>query len=306
MTPEIEKAISYCCTSITKGSKSFSLAARLFPQETREAAFCLYGWCRHCDDEIDALNSIDKIERLHQLKQKTLSCFTDAPQSEPVFVAFQYLVQKYAIPQHYPLELLEGMGMDVKGHTYETLDDLRLYCYRVAGTVGLMMSHVMGLSDERALENACDLGTAMQLTNIARDIREDFDMGRIYLPRLWMKESGLSEKNLLVDTHRPALVNLIKRLLSEADRFYRSGDEGLKFLSIPMALSIASARHVYAEIGRRVLRRGASAWDTRTIVPLGRKLLVMLRGIVQVLMSVPSRVGRSRVNVPIKKIWSFQ
>lgn len=301
----VDQAIEACREAITKGSKSFSLAARLFPKDTREAAFCLYGWCRRCDDDIDSAGG-DKLARLNELKEKTIACYSDRAMTDPVFVAFQFVVKKYAIPRHYPLELLEGMAMDVRGDRYETLDDLKLYCYRVAGTVGLMMTHIMGLSHEKALKNACDLGTAMQLTNIARDIRDDFEMGRIYLPMAWMKEAGLNAQQLMAAESRDALVFLVKRLLGEADTLYRSGDEGLKYLAFGAALPIASARRIYAEIGRRVLARGKFAWDSRTVVSLARKIMVLLHGIVQVVLSIPSRLWAPWKPVPITSLWRFR
>ena len=175
---------------IQKGSKSFSLAARLFEPATRDAAFFLYGWCRYCDDQVDQVGaSVDQRElaaRLQALKDNTAAAFSLTPQQEPVFIALQYIVHRYGIPSHYALELIEGMAMDVRATQYASLKELLLYCYRVAGTVGLMMAHVMGLRDEAALKHAADLGIAMQLTNIARDIVEDASMGRIYLPSPWL------------------------------------------------------------------------------------------------------------------------
>ena len=107
-------------------------------------------------------------------------------------MALQYIVRRYGIPAHYASELIEGMAMDVRGIRYANLRELLLYCYRVAGTVGLMMSHVMGLRDESALKHAADLGIAMQLTNIARDVTEDASMGRIYLPLDWLDEANIA------------------------------------------------------------------------------------------------------------------
>ena len=177
MTPQVRAALRECRWMIQKGSKSFSLAARLFDPATRDAAFFLYGWCRYCDDQVDQAGAPVTPEeldgRLQALKDNTTAAFSSAPQQEPVFVALQYIVRRHGIPEHYALELIEGMAMDVRATRYASLQDLVLYCYRVAGTVGLMMAHVMGLRDEAALKHAADLGIAMQLTNIARDIVED-------------------------------------------------------------------------------------------------------------------------------------
>src|SRR5512144_754845 len=134
MTPQIQAALDECRGIITKGSKSFSLAARLFDPETRDAAVFLYGWCRYCDDQVDeagkAANRDELDRRIQALKEKTISAFSLDTQQEPVFVALQYIVHRYAVPSHYALELIEGMSMDVRGTRYETLQELSLYCYR--------------------------------------------------------------------------------------------------------------------------------------------------------------------------------
>ena len=140
MSPEIKAALEQCRWMIRKGSKSFSLAAKLFDSDTRDAAFFLYGWCRYCDDQIDEAGKTENQEelakRVKALKENTISAFSFAQQREPVFVALQYIVHRYGIPAHYALELIEGMAMDARGTRYDTLKELLLYCYRVAGTVG--------------------------------------------------------------------------------------------------------------------------------------------------------------------------
>jgi 15-cis-phytoene synthase len=307
MSDEVKTALEQCRWMIRKGSKSFSLAARLFDAETRDAAFFLYGWCRFCDDQVDeasqSLNQNELDRRLGELKEKTASAFSLEPQQEPVFVALQYIAHRYAIPSHYALELIEGMGMDVRGTRYPTFNDLLLYCYRVAGTVGLMMSHVMGLRDELALKHAADLGIAMQLTNIARDITEDAAMGRIYLPLDWLSEADIDPDTIAAPPHRENLAALTARLLGKADRFYASGDAGLWHLSFRSACAVAAARHVYAEIGALLKKRGARAWNQRGYVTGGRKLWVVLRGLAQVAASMPSRVVKPWSPAPIRMVW---
>src|SRR5512144_2881560 len=223
MTPQIQAALDECRGIITKGSKSFSLAARLFDPETRDAAFFLYGWCRYCDDQIDDTGKTENQEelakRVKALKDNTHSAFSFARQREPVFVALQYIVHRYGIPVHYALELIEGMSMDARVTRYSTLKELLLYCYRVAGTVGLMMTHVMGVRDERALRHAADLGIAMQLTNIARDIIEDAEMGRVYIPLAWLCEAEIEPGEIAAPQHREKLAMLTLRLRHEAERY---------------------------------------------------------------------------------------
>jgi len=309
LTPEVRAALNDCRDIITKGSKSFSLAAKLFEPEIRDAAVFLYGWCRYCDDQVDdASNSSDRVEldaRLQALKDKTASAFSFEPQSEPVFIALQHIVHRYAIPAHYALELIEGMAMDVRGTRYATLRELSLYCYRVAGTVGLMMSHVMGLRDESALRHAADLGIAMQLTNIARDITEDAAMGRIYLPLAWLDEAKIPLERINAPEQRDKLAMLSLRLLNEANRYYRSGDAGLWHLSFRSACAVSAARHVYSEIGALLVKRGAHAWDERTYVTGARKLWVVLRGVLSLVRSVPARLFQPWSPSALRIIWKY-
>jgi phytoene synthase len=307
LTPQIMAALDVCRWMIQKGSKSFSLAARLFDPATRDAAFFLYGWCRYCDDQVDQVGaSVDRSElntRLEALKENTAAAFSFTPQQEPVFIALQYIVHRYGIPSHYALELIEGMGMDVRATQYASLKELLLYCYRVAGTVGLMMAHVMGLRDEAALKYAADLGIAMQLTNIARDIVEDASMGRIYLPAVWLAEAKIAPEEIAAPENREKLAMLTLRLLREAERYYRSGDEGLWHLSFRSACAVAAARNVYAEIGALLLQKGARAWDERTYVTGARKIRVVLRGILSLLGSAPARLFKPWSPVPLRVIW---
>jgi phytoene synthase len=307
MTPEVKAALEECRWMIQKGSKSFSLAARLFDAPTRDAAFFLYGWCRYCDDQVDQANTTtDRSElaaRLKALKENTVAAFSFTPQREPVFVALQYIAHRYGIPSHYALELIEGMAMDVRATRYTNLKELLVYCYRVAGTVGLMMAHVMGLRDEAALKHAADLGIAMQLTNIARDIVEDASMGRVYLPGAWLDEAQIVPEEIAALKNRHKLAMLTLRLLREADRYYRSGDAGLWHLSFRSACAVAAARNVYAEIGALLLQKGARAWDERTYVTGARKVRVVWRGILTLLGSVPARLFKPWSPAPLRIVW---
>jgi phytoene synthase len=309
MSPEVKAALEQCRWMIKKGSKSFSLAAKLFDPETRDAAFFLYGWCRYCDDQIDDAEKTENQEelakRVKALKENTTAAFSFAPQREPVFVALQYIVHRYGIPAHYASELIEGMAMDARGTRYGTLKELLLYCYRVAGTVGLMMSHVMGLRDECALKHAADLGIAMQLTNVARDITEDAAMGRIYLPLNWLQEAQIPAAEVAAPEYRERLAMLSLRLLREADRYYRSGDAGLWHLSFRSACAVSAARQVYSEIGSLLLRRGIRAWDQRTYATGLLKVWVVMRGVLSLLRSVPGRLSRPWSPAPLRMVWKY-
>jgi 15-cis-phytoene synthase len=257
---------------IEKGSKSFAGAARLFDNETRESAYMLYAWCRHCDDEIDDQDlgfnrpehsTVPQRERLARLEAKTRAAIAGEA-SDPVFEALARVTAKHQIPARYPLELIEGFRMDVEGRHYATAQDTLTYCYHVAGVVGVMMAMIMGVRDAANLNRASDLGIAFQLTNIARDVVADAQAGRVYLPADWLAEAGLTAADIADPSRREAVFAVAKRLLDEADRYYHSARYGLPALPVRAALAIAAARRIYRQIGFLVRKRGPHAWDTRT------------------------------------------
>lgn len=289
-----EQIIDHATQAINVGSKSFAAAAKLFDERTRQSAVMLYAWCRHCDDLIDGQtlghNQLDGDRttgeaRLAQLVDLTERAYGGEPMSDPAFAAFQQVVQRHRIPREYPLEHLAGFRMDVQGYQYQTLDDTLLYCYRVAGVVGLMMARVMGAEAEATLDRACDLGLAFQLTNIARDIVEDAQIGRVYLPADWLVEAGIPADEVGLPRHRAALARLAARLVDLAEPYYQSASQGLRDLPLRSAWAIATAHGVYRQIGIEVKARGAAAWDTRVSTSRAQKLQFLLGGAVLALAS---------------------
>ncbi len=282
---ERDPVLDYCQEAIEQGSKSFAGAARLFDAATRESAVLLYAWCRYCDDAVDGerlgrrtgIPGGDVKERLDWLQRTTRAALRGDEPAHPAFAGLQRVVRRHAIPDRYPLELIEGFAMDVAGRSNPEIADLCEYCYHVAGVVGMMMASVMGVREPVALHRASDLGLALQMTNIARDVIEDAQVGRVYLPLAWLAQEGLCAADVLDPARRPALARVVRRLLAEADRYYHSGGRGLAWLPFRSAWAVAAARRVYRAIGRGVLSRGASAWDERVVVPRRRKLALMAR-----------------------------
>jgi phytoene synthase len=265
----------------------------------------LYAWCRYCDDQIDnqelGFNSRPQSAEatwavLEKLREKTRAAIDNAPGDDPIFEGLRYVLSKNQIPGRYPLELLEGFAMDAADATYETLDDTLLYCYYVAGVVGIMMAYVMGARDPKVLQRAVDLGIAFQLTNIARDVREDAEIGRIYLPGHWLAEAGIPRNELLDARHASALTGVVDRLLDEADRYYASADQGLRSLGFRSAWAVAAARSVYREIGVIVRNRGDAARTERVVVRKRRKLLGLADGMLAAARS--SILGRYKQDQP--------
>lgn len=248
---------------MAKHSKSFSLAAKLLPPACRDAFAIVYAYCRHVDDAIDLAPHDERPAALAKLRAELDELYSGRS-SEP----FAAVVRTYRIPRLYAEELIEGMAMDVARTQYRTLDDLLRYCWRVAGVVGLMLCHVMGVRDPRALRNAAHLGIAMQLTNICRDVAEDERDGRRYIP----PGHGVAE------------------MLDEADRYYRSADAGLLALSFRCALAVRAARLIYAAIGGELRRRGCDPYRGRAVVATSKKLLLVLLALVLTLAELPRRL----------------
>lgn len=257
--------------TIEAGSKSFALASRLFDARTRSSAVMLYAWCRHCDDVIDGqelgfgqISGTQAGEQvLETLRDQTRRACAGEPVQEAAFAALRQVVELHGIPAELPMQHLNGFAMDVHERQYETVSDTLEYCYHVAGVVGVMMAMIMGARDEATLDRACDLGLAFQLTNIARDIVEDAEIGRCYLPRDWLREVGLEPEALADPRHRQALAGLAARLVEMAEPYYESSRSGLAALPLRSAWAVATARSVYREIGMRVQQEGAQAWDRR-------------------------------------------
>lgn len=270
---------------IEEGSKSFSAAARLLPDDVRDSTYMLYAWCRYCDDAVDGqeLGSSHRVENktrnasdvVETLRRETLAATRGEPNG-PVFEALSRVVAKHGIPERYPLELIEGFAMDVSGRRYETLTDTILYCYHVAGVVGLMMARVMGVNDVPTLQRAVDLGIAFQLTNIARDVMDDASANRVYLPLNWLNQAGVPLHAIEDPAHRGGVFDVTQRLLAEADRYYDSAFYGIAALPFRAALSIAAARSVYRAIGGKVNARGKQAWDRRAVVSKPYKVGALL------------------------------
>ena len=186
-TPAIDLAL--CEELMRGGSKSFFAASSLLPQRVRIPAIALYAFCRVADDAID--EHTDDAYAMQKLRTGLENIYLGEPGGVVEDRAMAMVVHRYGLPRELPEALLEGFAWDAEGREYETIDDLHHYCARVAGSVGAMMAMIMGVKDTHALARACELGNAMQLTNIARDVGEDARRGRLYLPRRWMREAGL-------------------------------------------------------------------------------------------------------------------
>jgi phytoene synthase len=260
------------------GSKSFYAASRLLPPSVRAPATALYAFCRLADDAIDGAGGSPAT--LDALKERLGLVYAGRPLNHPCDRALAAIVEAHALPRALPEALLEGLAWDAEGRRYNDLSALNAYAARVAGTVGAMMAVLMGVRAPEPLARACDLGVAMQLTNIARDVGEDAQRGRLYLPVSWLEDAGIDPEAWLArPVFSPALGAVIARLLAAAEELYDRAAPGIGALPLACRPGIGAARLIYAEIGREVQRRGLDSVSSRAVVPRSRKLALLARSL---------------------------
>ncbi|GJD48075.1 hypothetical protein OPKNFCMD_0791 [Methylobacterium crusticola] len=265
-----------CRAAIRAGSRSFYAASWLLPGGVRRDAYGLYAFCRLSDDAVDgALARPDAVARL---QDRLRDAYAGRPFDHPADRALAETVARAGIPPALPEALLEGLAWDAAGRRYADLPELTAYAARVAGTVGAMMTLVMGVRSPVALARACDLGVAMQLTNIARDVGEDARAGRLYLPVGWMREAGLDPDAFLARPEPSAALRaVVARLLAAADALYARGETGIGLLPHRCRPAIRAAGLIYAEIGRALEANGLDPIAARARVPGRRKVALLAR-----------------------------
>ncbi len=249
---------------LARHSRSFRLASLFLPEDRREDAALLYAVCRLVDDLAD--ESDDPIAAVEQLDRLRAELAGDAD-ARPLIEKFRTMAKRRDLDLTHMSSLIDGVQSDLGEVRIETDDELLRYCYRVAGTVGLMMCAVLGVEDPRGHRHAIDLGVAMQLTNICRDVREDAERHRVYLPAQRLEEAGLSQQQLLDgDVDRQALGEVVGDLLDLADCYYESADAGMHYIPVRARMAILVASRVYRAIGVRLRRNRCDAMAGRTVV----------------------------------------
>jgi len=277
-TVELDLAQLYrrAAAETAKGSKSFYFATRFFPPDLARAAHAVYWFCRYTDDLADECPTIDQGKRdIEEWSAQLKSAARTGVATHPVLHIFLQTVREYQIPIEYAHELIEGMRMDLTRDRYHDFAELRLFCYRVASVVGLMMSWVIGFEDpaerERALPHAIDLGIAMQLTNILRDVGEDRARGRVYIPQDEIQRFGYTEQQLLDGVRNDAFGNLMQFQVERARQYYSRGNAGIALLNRRGRFAVKIASDVYREILSQVEQSAFDVFDRRAVVPTGRK-----------------------------------
>jgi phytoene synthase len=282
---KIEKAYEYC-ESVTKfHAKSFYFAAKFLPAHKQKAVYPIYAFCRHVDDEIDEAEISGKQESIRAVErwQSKLndvyagkSFVTENSSDEKqnlVLAAWRDLLGKYQIPRNLPLELMQGVLQDTHTNRYENFDELYVYCYRVASTVGLMSSEILGYSERIALDYAEAMGIAMQLTNILRDVKEDAAMNRIYLPQEDLRKFSVSEEQIFAGDFDENFRAMMKFQIERARDFYRRGEKGIRLLEKDSRFTVLLAARIYSKILDEIEKRNYNVFKSRAHTTKTQKLI---------------------------------
>lgn len=266
------------CRRITRHyAKTFYFASACLPRATRAHAYAVYGFCRWADNGVD--DAQDRAEAAAQLDEARAAldlAYGKRLDIAPGLRAFRRTVQIRQIPRALFDDLLVGMAMDLDIARYPNFAALDRYCYHVAGVVGLMMTHVLGFTSGRCIPNALALGTAMQLTNILRDVAEDFGLGRVYLPQDELARFGVAESDLALGQMTDPLRELIRFQIARARAYYADAEAGIPLLDGDAArLTVRVMGRAYAGILGAIERQDLDVFRARARVSTPRKLAVL-------------------------------
>jgi phytoene synthase len=270
----LQSAFAACREITARYSRSFSLASGLLPADKRQAMRALYAFCRTADNLADE-NFQNPEEKLETLRRAVLSPQHQA--EDDVMLAWADIQSRYHIPAGYALQLIDGVKADLAGQRYRTFEDLAEYCYRVASTVGLMSMHITGFSDSRAVPYAIKLGVALQVTNILRDIAEDWSAGRLYLPQNELAAYGLSEETIGRAEIDPRWRAFMSSQIARARQLYAEALPGIGMLHPDGRLAVAAAAFLYRGILDDIERHDYDVFHRRAYVPGRHKAGALLK-----------------------------
>ncbi|MBD3615676.1 MAG: squalene/phytoene synthase family protein [Gracilimonas sp.] len=282
----LKKAYSHCRFITRKHAKTFYMATRFLPNEKQRGIFAIYGLCRYLDDLVDEAEDLihdqkitfDQVdEKLQAFKQRLIDVYDEKIVDDPILTAFADTLKKYQISIELPFILMDGVKMDLVKDRFENFEEVYDYSYKVASVVGLMTSEVFGYMDEEALDYAVDLGIAMQLTNILRDVGEDLMRGRIYLPAEDLKKFDVTEEDLSSGLLNENFIEMMKFQINRTRHFYTKADLGIPLLSSDSRLPVYLARHNYSRILNKIEENNYNVFDNRAYLNYTEKLSILPR-----------------------------
>lgn len=272
----LDAAYSYCESVTALNSRSFHMASGLLPRQKRNAVRALYAFCRVTDDLVDQAVGDEGRSDLEAWRRKLT--MVSPPADELVAVAWADARCRYGVPWRYAEQLIDGVARDLSQVRYATFDDLAAYSYGVASTVGLMSMHIIGYSGHEAIPYAIKLGVALQLTNILRDVAEDWQRGRLYLPLEELEQFGLSEADIERGQVTPAWRDFMRFQIERCRRLYDESWPGIAMLDRDGRFAIAAAAELYRAILTDIERHDYDVFSRRAFVGTWGKVR-MLPGI---------------------------
>ena len=285
---DLESAYEACRTITRREAKNFYYAFLTLPAAKRRAIYAAYAFCRHCDDSVDEETSTEaKLKALSDLQANLDSTYSGSA-SSPVYVALADVARNYDIPQEYFQEIILGVESDLVKDRFQNFDELKEYCYRVASVVGLICLQIFGYEDDRAKEYAVDLGLAMQLTNIIRDVREDLDMGRVYLPQDEMARFGYSEDDLRNGVRNEAFLELMRFQSQRAREYFDRGFKLLPYLSRRSRACPAVLGALYSKVLDRIEASDYDVLESRVSLSKAEKIGITAKTWLGSMLPLPS------------------
>lgn len=284
------------CRRITRHhAKTFYMATRFLPNHKQRGIFAIYSLCRYMDDLVDEAEDLvqrqkisrrDIREKLDCWKQQLRDTYEGRAQDSTILIAFSDVLRRHHIPIEMPLELMDGVCMDLFKNRYNTFEELYDYSFKVASIVGLMTSNVFGYESPEALGYAVDLGIAMQLTNILRDVGEDLERNRIYLPKEDLQKFGVTEQDLFNHVLDENVIDLLAFQISRARRYYKRSDTGIALLSRDSRLPVYMARKNYSRILDKIEENNYNVFEMRAYLNATEKISILPRAYYQMRMKI--------------------
>lgn len=285
LDPVLRKSYAECKRLNALHGKTYYRATLLLPKSKRPFVHALYGFARHVDEIVDDLSSrLDpsvRSSQLHNWSQAILTSLEGGQSDDLVGRALIDTVRRFAIPHEYFVAFLNSMAMDLTVKEYDTFDELMEYMYGSAAVIGLEMTYVLGSSSSGALESAKKLGVAFQLANFIRDVSEDLDRGRIYLPLDELKQHGVDREMLEKKVLRPEIIAALKVQIARVRVLQAEAKKGIIFLPKESRPCILAASEMYCGIVDAVEANGYDIFNSRARVPRSKKARIMLRAYVQ-------------------------
>jgi len=279
---QLSDAYDYCRRLTIKSDSNFNLGFRFLPKLKRKAIYAVYAFNRFADDFVDEVDSpFSGKELIKKWEENLHRCYNREKVDNPVLIAFTDAVHCFDIPKQAFLDAIEGFKMDLKINRYNTFDDLLLYCTRVAGTISTMSLSIFGYKDEEAVRYGRDLSTALQLTNIIRDVRKDAEKGRIYIPLDELKRFQYSEEDLFAKATNSQFMHLMQFQVNRAREYYRRAFNLVKYISPDCRLTVLLMGGVYGSVLNKTEKLGYNVFNNNVTLSSVEKYMLVLRQLIR-------------------------